>query len=59
MAQARPDTPASFHAVLEQANIQPLWDRYHDLLPEQPCAPGSIFRARRPRAERGRTQFNG
>ncbi len=39
MAEARPDTLQAFHAVLEQANIQPLWDRYHDLLPLEPTAP--------------------
>ena len=39
MAQARSDDLESFHAILEDANIQPLWDRYHDLLPEEPTAP--------------------
>lgn len=26
-------------AEMEAANLQPLWDRYHDLLPEEPAAP--------------------
>ncbi len=28
-----------FNAVLEKSNIQPLWDRYHDILPLEPTSP--------------------
>ena len=29
---------AEFEAILAKSNIQPLWDRYHDLLPPEPAA---------------------
>lgn len=30
---------AEFEAILAEANIQPLWDRYHNILPPEPTAP--------------------
>lgn len=41
MAQTAPaiGKMAEFHQILADANIQPLWDRYDDLLPEERVAP--------------------
>lgn len=32
-------TPDDFATILEDANILPLWDRYHDILPLEPTSP--------------------
>ena len=39
MVQSQTDTLESFNAILKDDNLQPLWDRYHDLLPLEPTAP--------------------
>lgn len=39
MATKTAVVPEDFLADMGDVNVQPLWDRYHDLLPEEPVAP--------------------
>ena len=39
MAEAQTETLDEFHRVLNDANIQPLWDRYTEILPDTLVAP--------------------
>ncbi len=46
MTQAPSEIMREFHSELEDANILPLWDRYHDVLPLEPTAPDRPMRWR-------------
>lgn len=39
MADTVSGSMAAFHETMAASNLQPLWDRYDDLLPEEPTAP--------------------